>query len=134
MNSNSRHSSDADCDRIMAAMPSSLRALAQRVGVLEVFELVRAFGGQRVFIPRAPGGRLSAHLSASFVEALIAERGGSKFDVPRAARLEALLRDDAIRADCAAGACIDELVERYGLCDRRIRRIRQCRTAPRLAA
>ena len=45
---------DADLAALVAAMPASALELVECIGFTAAVELVRAYGGQRVYIPHAP--------------------------------------------------------------------------------
>lgn len=118
---NSRNSSPLDCDRIIAALPKSMQELAGRIGPAGVFELMQKVGGRRVYVSR--GRKLSALIRPELLEALISVRGFGHFNMPLRTKLEKVLRNDALRADAAAGLSRDILIDRYGVTYRHLRRI-----------
>ena len=107
---------------IAATLPRTLRDLAEIVGEAQALNLARAFGGQRITIPRDPS---SSHpvAQAIGVEAarLLGHYYGSvQVEIPVCRALRVAQRNAEIRAARREGATISELARRYRLCRRSI--------------
>ena len=126
---NSRNSEPADCDRLVAALPGSMRRLVPYVGLRSVVELMRTLGGRRIFVPRnsASASWLKTVLSAPLFDAIVAVYGGTNLEVPIIVSIERVLRNDAIVVDAAAGMRLDGLVDKYAMSYRHLRKIIRAR-------
>lgn len=125
----------ADEAAVTQALPATGRELAEAIGLLPTLELMRSFGGSRLFVPSgiADAQSLCDVLGRDAAAALVARYGGNSLEPATLQAVERLLRDNAIRADFDAGASLHELVRRYRLTGRAIRTILKASaaTAPR---
>lgn len=118
-------------DEIVAAMPASARELVEIIGFLPTLEVLRKFGGKRVFIPSKlnDDSRIIAELGREVAEKLVARMGGARFEPPMLTSVERRLRDNAIRRDFDARVPMDDLVDRYRMTQRHIRKLLNASTA-----
>jgi hypothetical protein len=114
-----------DQDAIINAMPATARDLVSAIGFLPTLDLLQKFGGKRLFVPSklTEESKLIAALGRDVAEALVKRMGGSQLEPPMMSSVERLLRDNAIRADFDAGATVPELVDRYRLTQRHLRKV-----------
>ena len=116
----------ADQSEIVAAMPQTAQELVRAVGFLAALDIMRRFGGDRLFIPAnmpEADHPLVVSLGADVVSKLMTVIGAGQIEVPILASVERFLRDRALRADFDAGASLRELRQRYHLTQRHIRKI-----------
>lgn len=109
----------------LADLPEPIRELAELIGIEGVLRLLKWRGGTILSVPQRPGPRhpISEKLGP-LAAAQLAERcGGNKLNLPTLHAAVRPLRDRAIRAEFDAGRPINDLVQRFGLGQRRIREI-----------
>lgn len=114
----------ADQDEIVRSMPASAQRLVTIIGLLPALELLRKFGGDRVFIPRfMPGADhpLTIALGADVLSKLVEGLGPKQLEVPMLASVERCLRNRSMHCDRDSGLSVNALHKRYGLSQRRIR-------------
>jgi len=117
----------------MNTLPASMQEMAMVIGLSETIAFVRAFGGRRVYIPK----RLTSSGAAAISEAigeiaaskLLAWSGDNFLEVPRCLSALNHKRNLEIITKYNDAANINELVERYHLSHRHIRRILKCTDA-----
>ena len=126
----------ADQAALVAAMPASGRELVECIGFTAAVELVRAYGGRRVYIPLAPAPShpLAIAIGHNAAMTLAARFSRCQIELPMMTNASLLLRDNALRAAFDAGAGIDELTDRYNISERHARKILSASTttSPRL--
>jgi len=118
---------------IVAVMPATARELVDAIGFDNTLDVLRKFGGKKLFIPtqlvEGHTYKLVEALGLEIAEKLVDAMGGTRLEPPMMASVERLLRDNAIRKDydamCAAGERfpMDRLVDRYGITQRHIRKL-----------
>jgi hypothetical protein len=110
-------------------LPPQLRELVRILGMGQALRLCRAWGGQRRWIPAAPGAaadHLRALLSDESIQRLAAsDFAGREVQIPRVGKAEQQLTHAAIRRDRQEGATLNTLAERYGYTTRRVQQICQ---------
>jgi len=108
-------------------LPPQLRDLVRALGTADTLRLVRAWGGQRRWIPTDPaaaGDQLRALLSPAGLEALCRSRfAGRRLDVPRPDKILQQAIHAAIRRDRADGRGLNEVAADYGYTTRRVQQI-----------
>lgn len=134
----------ADDDAILGVMSPVAREIAEAIGIEATIDLLcrRKLGGKRIFIPPRlePGSALIADVGAEIAGALVVALGygtlGRWLDLPLLSGVERLMRDNAMRADYAGGMKENQLVERYHLSHRHVRRMLKApgTTSPRHGA
>ncbi|MBL8316085.1 MAG: hypothetical protein JNK55_20300 [Rubrivivax sp.] len=110
---------------IVDAMPGLARELVAVVGLTPVLQLLRSFGGSRRFLPKtAPWpAEIRQAIGDDATTKMQKYLGGAHIELPRAAGVERLLRDNSIRADFDAGESLNALACRHHTTQRYIRRI-----------
>lgn len=107
-------------------MPASAQRLVKIIGFLPALEVLRVFGGDRVYIPRNvpdAGHMLATAIGADVLRKLVAGMGGMRLELPLLTSVERCLRDRALLADRDAGATTRDLHLRYGITPRSVRKI-----------
>lgn len=103
------------------ALPESLRALvAAGFPGAALADLLEAYGGTVIDIPRAPSPRLVETLGCEAAGLLTRVMGGCRFAVPVAYRARLAARNAALRRDFDGGAGVAALVRRYGITERQV--------------
>lgn len=104
-------------------LPTSLRILAQAIGLPATRDLVERFGGTRIYIPkeRPPRQELVEAVGWEAVHRLRYYLGGELIYVPRA--ISNADRDGRLCADRAAGHPIRQIAHRYGMSEQGVRNI-----------
>jgi Mor transcription activator family len=110
-----------DPEAVLRVLPVQAREIAMAIGLSATIELMRLYGGHRLFVPAVVSDKLIAEIGVELAAALVEARGGTTIESPSLRSIERLLRDNAIRADFDAGVSVAELVGRYRLSDRHIR-------------
>lgn len=105
-----------------AALPDSLRRMAEQCGMDTVTALVNVFGGGHLCVPKtlSPGHRLLTALDPDAAQALVRCYGGETVIIPKGDHTRRAERNQAIRQDRAAGAKVLDIARRHGLTERRI--------------
>lgn len=107
-------------------LPGVLKEVAALIGLPATLNLVRAYGGTRIYVPTRfdpdhPIVKLVGHEAAA---KLIQTYGGwEHFDLPKADIAVKAARDNQIRRDRGLGATQAQLAVRYSLTERQIRNI-----------
>lgn len=107
-------------------LPPVTRRIVGAIGVAATMKLLKARGGIRLWLPKNSENSeiltelLGPQLAAQLVEAFPDER---VIKMPKADKLLAQIRDDAIRAQYAKGDSQAVLAIRYDLTDRQIENI-----------
>ncbi len=107
-------------------LPPVTRRIVGAIGVAATMKLLKARGGIRLWLPKNSENSeiltelLGRQLAAQLVEAFPDER---VIKMPKADKLLAQIRDDAIRAQYAKGDSQAVLAIRYDLTDRQIENI-----------
>lgn len=111
-------------------LPSSLRDISSAIGEQKTIELVNAIAGQRVWIRRKPSPDwfLSKILGYEAACKLSSLCGGSQIVIPLCVAMKRVDRDVQIRRD-RASLSISELVAKYGIADRQVRKILNAKQA-----
>ena len=133
--------SEADQAAIIGAMSPVAREIVDAIGVTATIDLLcrRKIGGKRLFIPPQlmPDSSLIGEVGEAVAQALVACMGYDGLirvlDVPMLSGVERLLRDNALRADFDAGMNENQLVEKYHLSHRHVRKLLKAKasTSPR---
>lgn len=112
---------------VIAALPALGRELVAVVGLTPVLQLLRSFGGSRRFLPKAAPWPLEIRRAIGDDATSKMQRylGGAHIELPRAAGVERLLRDNSIRSDFDAGESVNALACRHHATQRYIRRLLQ---------
>lgn len=98
-----------------------LRRLIRVLGVPDTLVLLRARGGIPLKLPMSVAGVLAEMFGCEKVEALLAEFGcGAILMLPMPDKIEAKIRNAAIRAEHAAGVSLADLALRYRLTMRQV--------------
>lgn len=114
-------------------LPGLLRDLAELVGLSPTLDVVRAYGGTRLYIPKKfmpdhPLVKVAGHEAAAKI---VATYGGEHLDLPRGAAAIQAARHEQIRAERASGMTHAKLAVKFGLTERQVRTI--CKCAPTLS-
>lgn len=113
-------------ERLLTPM---LKRLIRRLGVAKTLTLLRARGGVPLKLPMQPEGLLAELLGRDAVAALIEEFGpGERVTMPMVDKIDAQIRDAAIRAEHRNGDSLADLALRYRLTMRQVQNI--CRASP----
>lgn len=109
----------------LARLPPLVRELVGLIGVDEALALLRARGGAPLYVAANPheAGVLREILSPAAVASLCHAWAGITLRLPKADRLLAQARDEAIRTARAGGATKRQLAQAYGLTTERVRQI-----------
>lgn len=110
---------------VIAVMPPSARDLVNVLGFAATMDLLNRFGGKRIFIPNrlTDDAKIVGQIGREAAEKLVERMPGTRMEPPMLTSIERLLRDNAIRADFDSGMDIPELVDRYRITQRHIRRL-----------
>ena len=113
---------------VVAVMPATARELVEVIGFDATLDVLRKFGGKRLFVPsklvEGFSHRIVDELGLEVAEKLVEAMGGSRLEPPMLASVERLLRDNAIRADYDSGSyTMDDLVDRYHVTQRHLRKV-----------
>lgn len=103
-------------------LPSSLREIADTIGLDETLVFVEKLGGCHFLVPRTnrEGLLWDNVLCENSRYKLIKDFGGCTFYLPKMSAHLRHVRDNKIKADRNSGLSLRELTIKYGLCDRRI--------------
>ncbi|MDP2830176.1 MAG: Mor transcription activator family protein [Sulfuricellaceae bacterium] len=108
----------------LSDLPESLRHLVELIGWEAAIRLAETFGGITYDMPRhadsVTGERLTEVIGRAATDRLLECFGGTSIYLPMAATAIRRVRDRAIVADYSAGTGVNELVQKYRLCDRQI--------------
>lgn len=104
------------------------------LGFEPTIRLLQAHGGKRMFIAtvQKPDGRLAQCIGPELTARLVNYFGRNAIEWPTLDRVKKLLRDNALRAAFDADATTDELVNRFGLSQRHVRKLLTASAATRL--
>lgn len=112
-----------------------LRRLIRVLGVPDALVLLRARGGIPLKLPMSAAGILLEMFGAEKVEALLAEFGpGMILTLPMSDKLDAKIRNIAIKAEHMAGVSLADLALRYRLTVRQVINIIQAVSAEAASA
>ncbi|HKJ76510.1 MAG TPA: Mor transcription activator family protein [Gammaproteobacteria bacterium] len=102
-------------------LPESILTIADLIGLEAATELVKAFGGIRVYVPVNPAGHsLADVIGADALRCLSEVYGGDRIEVPRAHKET---RDALIRERYHAEESMAALAREFWLTERTVRRI-----------
>lgn len=105
-------------------LPPQIRQLVRLLGTTDALALLRAWGGQRRWVPTDPDRAcptLRASLSPAGLAALCASQyGGLATDWPKIDKVLLQSIHASMRADRAAGATANDLATRYGYTRRHV--------------
>lgn len=101
----------------LSRLPPQLKFLVREIGLVATIKLVRARGGQQVWLPKkATGDRVLAQvIGREALAKLVAHRGGERLELPKADKILVQMRDRALFARREAGATESELARDYGI-------------------
>ena len=107
------------------------RELVDAIGLRAALELMRRYGGAKVFIPASltPDSRLVQEFGVEVATKLVAAMPSTSIEPPTLRSVERLLRDNAVRHDFDAGASVNDLALRYRITHRQTRAILAASTA-----
>ncbi|MBM9400359.1 hypothetical protein JUN65_01965 [Gluconacetobacter azotocaptans] len=89
--------------------PQHIAWLVQRVGQDDALQFIECAAGRRLFVPATAGGsRLAALYGDAIAEALSAQYGGEKYEVPSC-------REWRVRLYAQMGLTNDEMAQRAGV-------------------
>ena len=112
-----------DPQDILDALPETARQLLPALGLAALSRLCQEGGGRRLYIGLRQSPATAALLSDAEHASVLRFFGAGWIDVPQLRGATRLLRDNAIRAAFDNGADMDELIDRFGLTQRTLRRI-----------
>jgi hypothetical protein len=116
-------------ERLLTPM---LKRLIRCLGVAKTLVLLRARGGIPVKLPQSADGFLAEMLGVQELAALLAEFGpGSRITLPVVDKIDAQIRDAAIRMEHARGDSLADIALRYKMTMRHVQNI--CRAPPPLS-
>lgn len=106
-------------------LPGLLRDIADLVGLSSTLDVVRAYGGTRLYIPKKfmpdhPLVKVAGHEAAAKIVEIY---GGEHLDLPRGAVAIQAARHEQIRAERASGMTHAKLAVKFGLTERQVRTI-----------
>lgn len=98
-------------------MQRILKDLAATIGLSDTIELVRRWGGRELRCPVGvePGDPLALTLGLESARRLVKHHGGQRLQLPAERNALLDLRNEAIVAECGAGATQEQVGLRYGL-------------------
>lgn len=101
------------------------RELIQLLGIQDAFRLMTAFGGRPCYVPKTPepDGKLSPVISKTALDALSNRHGGDFLLIPKADRIERLIRNHKIRESSKNGRSKRQLAADFGLTVRTVQSI-----------
>ena len=102
---------------------ASIDELTALIGRGQTEKLVRAFGGTRLYVPRARHPDLEPLIGERAHARLVARFGGERIEVPRIAALERDARVAMAKGLYAAGVSIRMISRRTGLSRRHVARL-----------
>lgn len=110
---------------VVALMPTLGHELVELIGFEPTITLLHAHGGKRMFIKavESPDGRLAQCLGAELTAKMSGHFGRDHLELPTLDRVKKLLRDNALRAAFDAGASVNDLMDRFGLSQRHVRKL-----------
>jgi hypothetical protein len=107
-------------------LPGILQEIAGLIGLPKTLDLVRHYGGSRLYIPKRfdpnlPVAKIVGH--ASYAALQEAFGGLAHFDIPKGEIAIKAVRDKQIRAERSAGATYSRLAIKWQLTERQLRNI-----------
>lgn len=98
-------------------LPPQLKMLVQRIGYAATIKLIRARGGQQVWLPKtATADRVLAQVIGKHaLERLVEQYGGERLELPKEDKILIQLRDQVIWAKRQAGATESELAREFNI-------------------
>ena len=110
------------------SLPKRLREAAELIGVPAALLLAREYGGRRLYVP-LPANCHEEHplarlLGLDALRKLAEEWGGQEhFTIPCATNVQRVLRNAQVRAARAAGTCVSQIAQQFGMTERHVARI-----------
>lgn len=101
----------------LSSLPPQLKLLVQRIGYAATLKLIRARGGQQVWLPKkATADRVLAQIIGhSALAKLVAHHGGERLELPKEDKILIQLRDQALFARREQGATESELAREFNI-------------------
>lgn len=105
-----------------ADLPGSLSEIKEVIGLDATINLVRAFGGTRIYVPAkmGPGHKLIAALGEEASTALSKRFKGEEIAVPRAAKALKAVRDREMCILYDTGTSVPNLAKKFQLTERQV--------------
>lgn len=121
-------------DGVLRLLPTSLRIIANEIGLETAIKLIRYCSGKRIYIPQKGSNNakkkcktiLEAWFSEEEINGLSMLHGGTNLEVPRSDSLKKAIRNQAIAISYQVGIPKSELASFYGLTNRHISNITRC--------
>ncbi len=116
---------------ILRLLPTSLRIIANEIGLETAIKLIRHCSGKRIYIPQKGSTNsqkkcktiLESWFSEEEIDGLSLLHGGTNLEVPRSDSLKKAIRNQAITMSYKVGIPKAELASFYGLTNRHISNI-----------
>lgn len=103
------------------------RRLVQLLGVDDALKFAAAFGGRRLYVPKARSlkadGAIVAAIGADAAMKIVAEYRGLEIMVPKCQRWLIAKRNAVIWSELQAGRSVRSVAERFGMTERNVSRI-----------
>jgi hypothetical protein len=98
-------------------LPPQLKMLVGHIGFASTLKLIRARGGQQVWVPKkSTGDRVLAQvIGKDSLAKLVEHHGGERLELPKEDKILIQLRDHALWAKRQAGATESELAREFNI-------------------
>lgn len=122
MNTSDIPSAEFQDPQLLLAMPPLFKELSKSIPVLVLLALAERFGGLRMYVPMRPNqsSRLASVLDLPSFNALAARFGKETIEIPRAAAMHRVARDQEIVKLLASGKSAGEVAHNFGVSRRTV--------------